>query len=395
MSWNNLINQQRVRDVLNRDVAQRRIAHAYLFYGPDGVGKRAAGLAFARLLQCREPKYRDQSVTSCGVCDACRKVGRMVHPDVHLFFPFPGDATPEDIGERIRQFGEDPYVPVDYVRRPSLADPTRVSNKQAIFTVSRINQELRRAMSFKPVEGRFKIAIFTDVDAMRVEAANAFLKLLEEPTPATVFVLITKRPDRVLPTILSRCHRVRFDTLSVAHIEKALMERMQLGEERAAMLARMANGSYTRAIELAENDELMESRQLVLDYFRYAFTKHTDKLSDIIEHMAILGRERLKGLMHLMLSWIRDLMAYRTLGNDELLINIDQMDSIRRFCDNVPDAHLEAMVHLVEQAVELLSRNVQINLVLITLADKLHRAMNGEDDRRLYVPLHETDMATS
>ena len=282
MVWSEIINQRRVIDTLIREIEQQRVAHAYLFHGPDGVGKRAVAFALAQALQCKEPAVAGEA---CGACSACLKAGKMMHPDIHVLFPYPSDAQPEDIAERLRFFALNPYAPFDYVRRPSLSDPTQVSNKQAIYTVSRVNEELRRAMSFKPVEGRYKAVILTDVEAMRHEAANAFLKLLEEPTDSTIFILVTTRPDRLLPTIISRCQRLRFNTLHASDIQAALQRTVDISSDRANMIARMANGSFGRALELAENEELLGNRQLVLDFFRLAYTQHTDKITDIIQQM--------------------------------------------------------------------------------------------------------------
>ena len=192
MGWTDIIGQQRVQDALRRAIETGRVAHAYLLIGPDGVGKRAVALAFAQALQC-EHGLADP----CGQCTACVKVARLLHPDLHLLFPCPKDASSEDVAERLRLLGENPYEELDYVRRPSLTDATKSSNKQAFYSVDRINVELKRALSFRSHEGRYKIAIIIDADALRVEAANAFLKLLEEPTPNSVFLLTTSRVDRV------------------------------------------------------------------------------------------------------------------------------------------------------------------------------------------------------
>ena len=159
--------------------------------------------------------------------------------------------------------------------------------------------------------------------------------------------------------------------------------------DQISMLARMANGSFGRALALASNEELLNHRQLILDFIRVAYTRHVDKLADLVEEMARLGRERLKGLLGLMLSWIHDLMIYRITRDAELLVNIDQIETVERFCTNVPDARLDAMVALVEQAVELIGRNVHVQLVLIVLADRLSEAMRGGSVERLYVPLHD------
>ncbi len=386
MPWTDLVNQQRVLETLQRAIAGGRVAHAYLFYGPDGVGKRAVAMAFARALQCEQG-----GTAACGACRACTKVARMVHPDVHLLIPYPSDADLDEVAERLQRVAAHPYAAVDFVRRPSLSDPTKTSNKQAFYSIKRINEELRRSMSYKPLEGRYKVVVMTDADLMRVEAASAFLKLLEEPTPQTVFLLTTSRPDRLLPTIVSRCQRLRFDPLPAEGIERALVERDGLAPGPAAALARMADGSYTRALDLAENADLMADRELVVAYLRLAYAGHPERLAGLIEQLGRMGRERLKGLLRLALRWLRDLVLFDTMGADAPLVNVDQAEAIAKFCRNVPEADLEAMTRLVEEAVELVERNVHLALVLTALAHALGRAMRGPHSGRLFVPLAEHD----
>src|SRR5690606_11296350 len=120
-----------------------------------------------------------------------------------------------------------------------------------IYHVERIREEITQTMSFRPVEGRYKITIMTDADLLNDSAANAFLKLLEEPTPRSVFILTSRRPDQLLPTILSRCQRVRFDPLAPELIEEALITRKGVDPEFASAVARMADGSYADALDLA------------------------------------------------------------------------------------------------------------------------------------------------
>lgn len=385
MTWTDVIDQERAVATLRRALDRERIAHAYLFHGAHGVGKRAVALAFAQALECRQ-----DGPNPCGACPPCRKVDRMVHPDVHVLFPYPKGTDEADIAARIQRLGEDPYAAIDYVRRPSLSDPSETSNKQVMYHIDRVHDDLLRPMSFKPLEGRYKVALLTDVEHMNESAANAFLKLLEEPPPRTVFILTTSRPDQLLPTILSRCQQLRFDPLAPDAIETALRARRDLDPDRAAMLARMADGSFSHALDLAENEELLESRALVLDFFRAAYTQRIDPLDDLVNQIAAKGRERVKGMLRLMLRWIRDLMLYRTLGDEAPLVNVDQREAAARFCDNLPDARLDAMAQLVEEAIELVGRNVRLGLVLMVLAHKLGRAMRGQAANRLFVPLPES-----
>lgn len=390
MSWNSIIDQHRVIQSLRSNVTGDRVAHAYLFYGPDGVGKRAVAVEFAKTLLCE--RGGDEA---CDKCLACTKVNRMVHPDLHLLFAQPTDATHDDVATRLQLVAANPYATVDFIRRPALDDPTKSSNKQAIYPVDRMRDEIRRSMSFKPVEGRYKITIMTDAEQLNPASSNAFLKVLEEPTPRSVFILTTSRPERLLPTILSRTQRIRFDPLSPEAIEQALIEREEVEPAFATALSRMADGSYTGALELRDNQDLMGFRQLVLDFFRLAWANQIDKLADQIEHMSRLGRSQVKGLLDLMLRWVRDLILYGTLGEEAHLVNVDQKEAIGKFSNNLPDADLEAMASIIEEAMLLIERNVQVNLTLTVLSQALGAAMRGRHEGRLYVPLAEPDLAKS
>lgn len=380
----NIINQRRTVEALKSTIASERIAHAYLFIGPDGVGKRAVAIEYGKTLLCERG-----GTEPCDRCLPCTKVNRMVHPDLHILFPYPSDTDTKDVAERIQLLGENPYAAVDFVRRPTLGDPTKSSNKQALYTVARMHEEVRREMSFKPVEGKYKIAILTDADLLRTEAANAFLKLLEEPAPRTIFILTTSRPDRMLPTILSRCQRFRFDPLSPEAIEEALIGREGIEPAFAAAVARMADGSYTAALDLAQNEELRGLRDLVLDFFRMSYAQDVNRLTDLIEKTARLGRDQVKHVLDLMLRWIRDVVLYRSLGSEAHLVNVDQMDAVAKFNDNLPNADLEAMASAVEEAVGLIGRNVHVTLTLTVLSQTLAAAMRGAESGPLYLPLSE------
>lgn len=391
MAWRSILDQKRIVESLRRALSQERVAHAYLFHGPEGVGKRAVALEMARALECTE-----QSDEACGQCKACRKTKRMVHPDVHIHFPHPWsdeeDRDEEDIGKRIQRLGDDPYAAVDFVRRPSLSDPTETSNKQVLYRIDQVRQDLIQPMSLARGEGQYKVNILTDVEKMRDEAANAFLKLLEEPPSQTIFFLTTSRPEQLLPTIVSRCQRLRFDPLLPETIESSLIERENMEPDTAAMLARMADGSYSHALDLAKNESLMASRELVLEYFRAAYSQKVESLSGCVQKITNKGREQVKTVLLLMLRWIRDLMLYRSMGEEAELVNVDQAEAVARFCRNLPRADLDGMVALVEEAMHLAERNVRLSLVLTALAQALGEAMRGDGTRSLYVPLPDAEL---
>jgi DNA polymerase III subunit delta' len=392
MSWSEVIGQQRVVDVLKRALEQERVSHAYLFHGPDGSGKRAAALALSRALQCE--RIEPGGSEPCGACPACSKIQRLIHPDVHVYFPRPSDADAEDVAERLSRLARNPYAEVDFVRRPVLDDPSKTSNKQAIYPVRMMNEEIKRAMSFRPFEGRYKIAVLLDAQHLRTEAANAFLKMLEEPSPRTVFILTAERPDRLLPTILSRCQRLRFDPLEPELIEEALRQREGLAATEAALLARMADGSYTRALELRDSEDLAESRRLVIDFLRAAYRGDPAQISILVEKIGPMGRERVKGMFRLMLGIVRDLVLFRTMGRAAPLVNVDQQEVVQKFVSNLPVADVNAMMTQIEHAHELIGRNVHTGLTLTVLALRLNEAMRGRPRPGLFAPLVEPLGAT-
>lgn len=369
-----LIGQERIAESLKAAVSAKRVAHAYLFYGPEGSGKKAAALELAAALLCE----RTNEGTACRTCNACSRVFRVGHPDVHLMMPYPNDIGIEAVTERLSLLAENPYAVVDFERRPSLDSLDAVSNKQVLYVRDRIAQDLRREMSLSSVEGGYRIAILTDADRMRSEAANAFLKLLEEPGDRTVFILISDRPDRMLPTIRSRCQLLRFTRLSDEEVATALKERIQMDDSVARTVARMADGSYSRALDLASSEQLFALRTFVLEYLRATFKPDIDRVTDHAERLNRMGRENLKFFLQLMLGWLRDLLLFKNVGEAAPIVNVDQVVEIRKFCTNLPSAQLESMIDLVEEAVILVERNMNLRLTFIVLAQMLGQAMKGE-----------------
>lgn len=393
MPWSRVVGQERPVGVLARALASGRIANTYLFHGPAGTGPRAAALAFAQALQCeRRGRPGGPEGDACGTCLACTKAARLIHPDVHVYLPFPKvskgadkDERPDDYTERLGRLALDPYAPVDYRQRAKL-DEEGPSNKQVEHRKRPMDQALRHDMAFVPVEGRHVVGVLTDADRVRKEAANALLKLLEEPGPDVVLILTAERAENVLPTILSRCQRVRFDPLAASTIEQALVERNGVDADRAAFVSRMADGSYTRALELVGSETLAAHRALALDFVRQSYVGRPDLLAPLIQQAAGLGREALKGWLGLVTVWVRDLVLAQA-GAADRLVNVDQAEAVGRFVANLPDADLPAMATVVAEATEAVEGNANASLVLTALSFALRDAMHGRSSGRLVTPL--------
>ena len=394
MSWDRLIGRVRTTETLSQAVSTGRVAQAYLFHGPDGTGKRAAALAFAQALQCERSRSREAgaNASACGRCLACTKAARGMHPDIHVYLPYPKggreDSLPADYCERLQQLWQNPYAPIDYRRLAKLGGQGQASNKQVEYRLKQL-ETLRHEVGFQPTEGTYAVGIMLQADAMREKAANAFLKGLEEPPERTVLILLAERADRMLPTVLSRCQRIRFDPLPADAIEVALREREAVPPERAAFVARMADGSYTRALSLMASEDLAERRALALDFLRAAYSGHPNRLAPLVEQIGALGREGVKELFGLLLGWIRDLVLFQATGSASVLVNVDQAEAIGNFVAALPKAHMQGMSDLVEEAIGRIEGNVHTGLVLTVLAHALQEAMHGTPRNQLFAPLTE------
>ncbi len=212
-------------EILRRALRTGRVHHAYLFDGPPGVGKELTAWALAQALVCEQPTATGEA---CGACSACVRsvpgeAGRPKHPDLHLLGR--GVYEPAQIGRRTPETQE---LSIDQIRTVVLA----------------------RA-AFPPHEGRARVYVVRDADELSTSAANSFLKVLEEPTPRTHFVLITTRPDALLSTIRSRTQRVRFGGLPAAVVED-ILRRREVAEGAAHAAAALAEGSAHQALALAD-----------------------------------------------------------------------------------------------------------------------------------------------
>ncbi len=227
MPWHSIRGHDKALDALRRGLTQGRLPHAFLFVGPEGIGKRSFANVFAQALLC--DRVPETALDPCGACPSCLQVAEGTHPDVLRV------ARPEDKHE----------LAIKQIR------------------------ELCLDLGLKPASGRRKVAIIDDADDMNDEAANAFLKTLEEPPPGSVLILIGTSAETQLDTIISRCRVLRFDPLPEADLAQVLLEQSVTEDPaEAARLAHLAEGSVARARGLAD---------ATLDGFRRAMI---DEISD-------------------------------------------------------------------------------------------------------------------
>ncbi|HLR90074.1 MAG TPA: AAA family ATPase [Balneolaceae bacterium] len=372
-----LVGQQNAREQISRIIASKRTGHAYLFTGPKGSGKMAFALAFAEVINGID-HFTDLKGGAFS-----KKSSWFNHPDIHVFFPIPKNTSQSEIQARIGLLHKDPYEIIDFSLRPVITEPGSSKNLQAFYPIDYYNQEIRPATFYKPNEGRKTVVILSDIETMRKEAVNAFLKLLEEPSENVMFILTSSRPEQLLPTIVSRCQEIRLQALSSGDIEEGLTRYDGISREDAAYLARISDGSYSLA-RFYDIDELRQTREELVDFLRFSYTQDARSLTDLITTwQKRLNRESQIGLCNTLEQLLRDILVYRETAEQKLITNISQIAVIRRFSDSMKQARLEEMIEHLQHLKQLLYQNIQFKLVMTALSFRFFALMRGEEP---YIP---------
>ncbi|NOX37435.1 MAG: DNA polymerase III subunit delta' [Calditrichaeota bacterium] len=344
---------------------QNRLPHAYLFYGPEGSGKEAFALEVAKLVNCLD----DEPV--CQMCSACQKISRLQHPDVHYIFPTPATANikPEEFADALQRKAENPYQSVSF------------GGKNVFIGIDTI-RELKHEAAFKLYEGKRKVYILAEADRMRPEAANALLKLLEEPPPNLMLILTTASIHRILPTIKSRCQLVRFSHLTESEILEIVRRYdPELDDDQLTLLIRLAGYNIRRVFEFLEKD-VFPIREAMLEFLRKTVTiQRSQELMAIIEPLVQKKEpDDIRLLLWFMLLWFQDVLYLRTHPKEvaiEKIFHKDLIQNIEKFNDFVPELPVQNVVWLIEDALQQLEdpRNLNPLLILMDLAIKLHSQM--------------------
>ena len=368
-----LVGQQFAKEQIERIVDSGRISHSYLFSGPPGIGKTAFALAFAELINGVD------HLTNLGDQAFSKKSSWFTHPDIHTFLPVPTNVSVEELRERLQLLRDDPYEIVDFSLRPSLTNEESTKNKRAFYPIDYFRDEIRPTAYYKPNEGRKTVVIMTGIESMKKEAANAFLKLLEEPSDDLMFLLTTDNTEALLPTIISRCQHIQLSPLKTNQIEQALIEHDGIPKEEASYLARVSGGNYamTRFFDI---DTLKKTREEIIEFLRYSYTLDavniTEKAQDWQSGQNLEGQIAVLNVMEV---FLRDLLVYRSTQNKKLITNADQLDVIQDFCKTLNDARLEAMIEQVNKCKPMVYQNVQPKLIFTALAFRFSSLMRDQD----------------
>jgi DNA polymerase-3 subunit delta' len=330
-----LTGQERAVAALERALREGRVAHAYLFVGPERVGKHTLALKLAEALNCEAvgagaPTYGDERAAEpCGECAPCRRIAGGIHADVQTL-------TVEE--------GAQKGIHVSQIR------------------------EVERSAALKPFEGRSRFVIIDPAEEMNAAAQNAFLKTLEEPPPQVVFVLVTADESRLLPTIRSRCRRLELRLPALSEVEAALLAR-GVEAERARLLARLSRGRLGWALEVADDASLLERREELLSQARALASITVAQRLELAERLAPDFKRRPEALfatLEAWRDWWRDVLLLQA-GAEDGVANVDHLAELREDAARYARPGVAEFVRAVGEAGRNLQENAGPRLVLETL----------------------------
>jgi DNA polymerase-3 subunit delta' len=318
-------------ELLAAAASRHSLPPSLIFAGPAGVGKRTAAVALAQLLNCLHPAATD----ACGVCASCKRIARGVHADVLIIEP-----------------GESGNIKVDQVR-----------------------EAIERA-AYRPFEGRKRVVIVDDADAMVIEAQNALLKTLEEPPAASMFILVSSRPDLLLPTVLSRCQRLRFGRLAPADVADVLMRSHGYEPADAHASASASDGSIGAALE-GGSEGFVDARDAAMQLLQ-TVSASSDPRRRLDGARTLAGggrtgadREELARRLRALGTMLRDIVLLKAPADDRWLANADLKPVFKKMLHAFDADRALRGFAAVDKALDALDRNASPKIVADWIAFQL------------------------
>lgn len=352
MRFSDVIGHNEIKERLRRAVDQGRVSHAQLFTGECGGGALPMALAYAQYINCINRHDGD----SCGECPSCRKMEELAHPDLHFVFPVnkQGKKSGEKVmsGDFLQLWREQIRSTGGYFDESMWNDRLDLGKTLKPLISVHDAGEIIRTLSFKSFEGEYKIVLVWLPELMNVEAANTLLKILEEPWEKTLFLMVSRQPQRLLSTIISRTQEVAVPRIDSGELAEELVRESGLERERANQLARLACGDLIEARRLVGGGDQLAaaSFDMFCTLMRLSYSNKHLELLDWAEGFAALTRDRQIAFFGDALRLLRESYMLNAGMSEISYLWAEEAAFCSKFAPFVGNHNIEALVAEIETA---------------------------------------------
>ena len=368
MYFRDIIGLSDIKKHLIESVQKGFVPHARILYGAEGIGKLPLAIAYARYINCLNPTPTD----ACGVCSSCSKYDKLAHPDLHFAFPM------------VQKRAEKLMVCDNYLPqwRSFLAEKTYFNLGQWLQYIDAKNaqgmiyaqesEEIIRKLNLKVYEAKYKIMIVWLPEKMNIECANKLLKMIEEPPAHTIFLLISEDLDKVIPTIKSRCQPIYIRSIDHSDMIAAIQHNYNLSASDSQSVAHIANGSYSKAIELIEsNDESQFLLNLFSNMMGAAYSKKIKLIKEVAEELAKTGREVQKSFLIYSLRMFREYFVNNMNVPELVYLNRAEQQLGQQYSTAINENNIEVLVHEFSLAHRQIEQNGNAKIIFLDICLKL------------------------
>jgi len=380
MQFKDIIGQKKIIKSFINTVKTNRISHAQLLHGNEGSGKLKLAIAFAQYVSCTNKTDED----SCGVCPSCKKYEKLIHPDLHFVYPV---VKSKNFSKPV----SDNYL-VQWRNFILNTEKHRLSNwlelmdnpdaQAGIFAHE--SSEIIKKLNLKTFEAEYKVMVIWLPEKMNISSANKLLKMIEEPPPQTLFLLVSEYPEKIINTIRSRSQFIKIPSIDNASLLSVLKLKYSLSNEKADYIIKLAKGNYFKALDAiveTDNDKILLN--LFTNLMRKSFSAKIIELTTLVDEISSLGREKQKAFLEYSLKLFRENFILNTISekSDELgLLTKSEKDFSLKFNTFIHKNNIFDIYKEFNLAHSHIERNGMSKIIFLDLALKLVKLLRRKKD---------------